>query len=245
MRFQVVFLLILLCVLSVLLNAQELPNHYVWNREGVVVYSTPSASTVIDTLQYGSVIHIIEVGEGVEIPLFRYPSDTISHVYNFSSRWLYIEFSDGQRGYAPNTYLLPYSPTTTEVMNNYFGQLSDLTDQRSVGQTEQFCSQMSYVYKNGIRYIYTDLGPCEACGQSLTEIILPEWTLQQAFVFITNFNSQLWDLDGIPVKNYLEQVTFTEVKQNYPTRFQWEYVYDMVTLTETENGVEIRIDTVL
>src|SRR5699024_12865677 len=111
-RFQVVFLLILLCVLSVLLNAQELPNHYVWNREGVAVYSTPSASTVIDTLQYGSVIHIIEVGEGVEIPLFRYPSDTISHVYNFSSRWLYIEFSDGQRGYAPNIYLLPYSPTT-------------------------------------------------------------------------------------------------------------------------------------
>ena len=52
-------------------------------------------------------------------------------------------------------------------------------------------------------------------------------------------------MDGMPVKNYLEQVTFTEVKQNYPTRFQWEYVYDMVTLTETENGVEIRIDTVL
>ena len=245
MQIQVVILLFHLSIFPLFLHADNEQNLYVWNRAGVAVYAEPSSSVAVDTLQYGSAIHIIEVGEEVKIPLFRYSSDTISYMYNFSSSWLYIEFSDGQRGYVSNTYLLPYPPTTTEVMNNYFGQLSDITDQRSVGQTEKFCSQMSYIYKNGIQYIYTDLGPCEACGQSLTEIILPKWTLQQAFVFITNFNSQLWDMDGMSVKNYLEQVTFTEVKESYPARFQWEHVYDMVTLTETENGVEIRIDTVL
>lgn len=52
-------------------------------------------------------------------------------------------------------------------------------------------------------------------------------------------------MDGVPVKNYLKQVTFTEVKESYPAQFQWEHVYDMVTLTETENGIEIRMYTVL
>lgn len=52
-------------------------------------------------------------------------------------------------------------------------------------------------------------------------------------------------MDGAPIENYLKHMGYTEGKESYPAQFQWEYVYDLVTLTETVDGVEIRMDTLL
>lgn len=246
MRLFIVFTLTFLCVTPAWLNAQEQSLHYIWNRKGVPVYNEPSAETALDTLSYGTEVNIIEVRpEMVAHPLFTYPSDTATKVYKSPSKWMLIEFGNRQRGYITDTYLLEYPPNTSGGMTDYFSQLSTIVEERNEGKTEQFCSRSSYTYKNGIRYTYTDLGPCEACGHGVTEISLPGWTLRHAFVFITNFDTELWDMDGKSIESYLELVGAIEVKESYPGQLQWEHIYDLVTLTETEDGVEVQIDTVL
>lgn len=245
MRFLDVFLFFSLCALPVLLHGQDQLNLYVWNRAGVAVYAEPSTSVALDTLRYGTALRVIEEGEEVIESLLAFPTDSVFLAYAFFSKWLLIELDNGHRAHVLDTYLLPYPPNTSEELSDYFGQLSEVIDERSFGQTDQFCSQTSYAYQSGIRYTYTDRGPCESCGQSITQILLPGWTLQQAFVFLTNFNSEIWDMDGRPVENYLDEVTFTVLKDSCPARMEWFFAYDQVTLTETENGVEILIDTVL
>lgn len=246
MRLLIVFTLMFLCATPAWLKAQEQSLHYIWNRKGVPVYNEPSAQTALDTLSYGTAVNIIEVRpEMVAHPLFTFPYHTATKVYKSPSKWMLIEFGDGQRGYITDTYLLEYPSNTSVGMNDYFSQLSAVTEERNEGKTEQFCSRSSYTYKNGIRYTYTDLGPCEACGHGVTEISLPGWTLRQAFVFITNFDTELWDMDGKSIESYLELVGAIEVKESYPRQLQWEHIYDLVTLTETQDGVEVQIDTVL
>jgi len=246
MRFPIAFILMLVCVTPVRLNAQEQSLHYIWHRTGAPVYTAPSAQTALDTLSYGTEVNIIELlPRAVDKALFSYQSDTVAKTYTHPSKWILIEYSNGQKGYITDTYLLEYPPNQSVGMNDYFSQLSAVAEEHNEGKTEQFCSRSSYTYKNGIRYTYTDLGPCEACGHGVTEISLPGWTLRQAFVFITNFDTELWDMDGKSIESYLELVGAIEVKESYPGQLQWEHVYDLVTLTETEDGVEVQIDTVL
>jgi len=246
MRLLIVFILALLCVTPARLNAQEKSLHYIWNRKGVPVYTAPSAETALDTLSYGTAVNIIEVGsEVVAQPLFTYPSDTATKVYKSPSKWMLIEFGNRQRGYVLNTCLLEFPTNLTARMIDYFSQLSTIVEERNEGKTERFCSRSSYTYKNGILYTYTDLGPCEACGHGVTEISLPGWTLRQTFVFITNFDMELWDMDGKSIESYLELVGAIKVKESYPGQLQWEHICDLVTLTETEDGVEVQIDTIL
>ena|GEM_PF-2359894 len=246
MRFLTAYILTFLCAAPLWLNAQVKPLHYIWNRKGVPVYNEPSAQTVLDTLSYGTEVNIIEVRpEMVAHPLFTYPSDTAAKAYTHPSKGVQIEYGNGQKGYITDTYLLEYPPNQSVGMNDYFSQLSAVAEEHNKGKTEQFCSRSSYTYKNGIRYTYTDLGSCEACGHGVTEISLPGWTLRQAFVFITNFDTELWDMDGKSIESYLELVGAIEVKESYPGQLQWEHIYDLVTLTETQDGIEVQIDTVL
>lgn len=246
MRLLIAYILTFLGGAPLWLNAQETPLHYIWNRKGVPVYTAPSAQTVLDTLSYGTEVNIIEVRpEMVAHPLFTFPSDTATKVYKSLSKWMLIEFGNRQRGYVLNTYLLEFPTNLTARMIDYFSQLSTIVEERNEGKTERFCNRSSYTYKNGIRYTYTDLGPCEACGHGVTEISLPGWTLRQAFVFITNFDTELWDMDGKSIESYLELVDAIEVKESYPGQLQWEHIYDLVTLTETQDGVEVKIDTIL
>ena len=246
MRRLITYILTFICAAPLWLNAQEKSLYYIWNRKGVPVYNEPSAQTVLDTLSYGTEVNIIEVvPEVVTHSLFTYPSDTVTKVYKFPSEWMLIEFGNRQKGYVSNTYLLEFPTNITTQMTDYFSQLSTIVKERNEGLTEHFCSRRSITYENGIRYTYTDLGPCEACGHGVTEISLPGLTLQQAFVFITNFDMELWDMDGKSIESYLELVGAIEVKESYPGQLNWEHVYDLVTLTETEDGVEVKIDTVL
>lgn len=228
------------------IHAQEAKKEYVWHRNGIPVYAAPSAHNIVDSLPYGKKIRILEtLSIKEDTLLFAYPSDTVSNVYNPPSKWMLIEFDNTQRGYVSDTYLLEFPTNITARMPYYFSQLSTIVEERNESKTDRFCSRSSYIYKNGIRYTHTDLGPCEACGHSVTEISLPGWTLHQAFVFITNFDTELWDMNGTPIESYLELVGAIEVKESYPSRLQWEHMFDSVTLTETENGVEVRIDTLL
>ncbi|SEH95794.1 SH3 domain-containing protein [Paenimyroides aquimaris] len=246
MRLLIAYILTFLCATPLWLNAQERLLHYIWHRKGVPVYNEPSARTVLDTLSYGTEVNIIEVRpEGGAHPLFTYQSDTVAKAYTHPSKWVLIEFGNRQRGYVLNTYLLGFPTNLTARMIDYFSQLSAIVEERNENKTERFCSRNSYTYKNGIRYTYTDLGPCEACGHGVTEISLPGWTLQQAFVFITNFDTELWNMDGKSIGSYLELVGAIEVKESYPGQLQWEHIHDLVTLTETEDGVEVQIDTIL
>ena len=246
MRLLIAYILTILWLAPLWLNAQEKPLHYIWNRKGVPVYNEPSAQTVLDTLSYGTAVNIIEVRpEVVARPLFTYPSDTVTKVFKSPSKWMLIEFGNRQRGYVLNTYLLEFPPNLTARMTDYFSQLSTIVEERNEGKTERFCSRSFYTFKNGIRYTYSDLGPCEACGHGVTEISLPGWTLRQAFVFITNFDTELWDMDGKSIESYLELVGAIEVKESYPGQLQWEHIYDLVTFTETQDGVEVQIDTIL
>lgn len=246
MKFWIAFALTLFCFPPLWLNAQERTSNYVWHRKGVAIYTAPSASASLDTLNYGMEVNIIEVlPDAADTPLFTYQSDTVSHVYNSPSKWMLIEFGGGQKGYVTDTYLLAYPPNMSVMMTNYFSRLSAIVEARDECNTDQFCSRNSYTYANGIRYTFTDLGPCESCGHGVTEISLPGWTLQQAFVFITNFDAELWDMDGTPIENYQEYIDPIEGNESDSAQFQWVYIYDSVTLTETENGVEVRIDTML
>lgn len=246
MRCWTTFILTLLCVIPVWLNAQGLSPHYIWNRTGVAVYTTPSSPASFDTLSYGMEVKIIEVLPDVaDKPLFTYLSDTVSKAYTHLSKWMLIEFGGGQKGYVTDTYLLAYPPNRSVMMTDYFGQLSAIVDERDEDKTDQFCSRNSYTYENGIRYIFTDFGPCESCGHGVAEISLPGWALQQAFVFITNFDAELWDMDGTPIESYLEYIGPIEGNESDSPQFQWVYIYDSVTLAETDNGVEVRIDTML
>lgn len=245
MKCWIAFVLTLLNALPVWLIAQDLPPHYIWNRKGVAVYTAPTPDNLV-TLPYGMEINILEILPDAAVkPLFNYQSDEDTNVYNASSKWLLIDFGGGQRGYVTDTYLLAYPPNMFGMMSDYFSQLSAIAEERVEGNTDQFCNRYSYTYKNGIRYVYTDFGPCESCGHGVVEISLPGWTLHQAFVFITNFDSELWDIDGLPIESYQEHIDLMEGKESYPASFQWVYFYDSVTLTETESGVEVRIDTML
>lgn len=66
-----------------------------------------------------------------------------------------------------------------------------------------------------------------------------------AFVLLTNFNNVIWDMDEIPVENYLDDVTFTVLKDSCPARMEGLLAYNQMTLTEIQNGVDILIDTLL
>src|SRR5690606_9796608 len=205
MRVLIAYVLTFLGAAPLWLNAQEQSLHYIWNRKGVPVYTAPSAGTALDTLSYGTAVNIIEVRpEMVDKVLFTCQFDTVVKAYSHTSKWILVEYGNGQKGYIASTYLLEYPPNQSVGMNDYFSQLSAVAEERNEGKTEQFCSRSSYTYKNGIRYTYTDLGPCEACGHGVTEISLPGWTLRQAFVFITNFDKELWDMDGKSIESYLE-----------------------------------------
>lgn len=216
MKFQIALIRTLLCVIPIGLNAQGRPLDYVWNRKGVAIYPTPFAHSALDTLRYGMSVKIVKIlPDEVDKPLFTYQSDTVAKGYVHSSRWILIEFGNQQRGYITDTYLLEYPPNRSLSMTDYLSQLAAIVEERNEGTTDQFCSRSSYTYENGIRYSYTDLGPCEACGHGVTEIFLPGWTIDQAFVFITNFDSELWSMDGAPIENYQEHMGIIEGKRAF------------------------------
>lgn len=243
MKLLIAYIFTFLCAAPLWLNAQEKPLHYIWHRTGVPVYSEPSAQTAPDTLSYGTEVNIIEVlPHAIDKVLFSYQSDAVAKAYTQPSKWILIEYGDRQKGYIADTYLLEYPPNRSVGMIDYLNKLSAVAEEYNEGKTERFCNRSSITYENGIRFSFTDLGPCEACGHGVTEISLPGWTLHQAFVFITNFKTALW---GTSSENYLEDTGTIKGKESYPVWVQWEFGNDLVTLTETEDGIEVKIDTIL
>lgn len=246
MRYLTVYVFALLFTVPVLSIAQAQNSAYIWNRKGVVVYSAPDTRIVADTLSYGTKIEVLDVSPAKEkVVLFTYQSDTVLKSYSHTSSWIRIKYGNHRTGYVPDTYLLESPPNTAVIISDYLSEISDVVQQKDEGKTDEFCSRSDYTYQNGIRYSFTDLGPCESCGHSVTEITLPGWTLHQAFVFITNFSPRHWDMDGVLTDSYPDDITIVGRKDTQSKEFQWEFAYDTVVLTETENEVIVRIDTIL
>lgn len=118
------------------------------------------------------------------------------------------------------------------LLHEYFAQIANIKKHTYTGKTDEFCSADYYEYENGIRYSFTDYGPCEQCGHGVNEMFIPNFTIHQAFIFILSFYK-----DRTPREIYLETANDKEIN------LLWEY--SAIKIIPHENGISIVEDIML
>lgn len=126
------------------------------------------------------------------------------------------------------------SPTLDEyyLPKDYFLKISTLTKHTYTNKTEEFCSNEEYEFKNGIRYLFTDYGPCEQCGHGVTEIYIPNFNISQGFLFTLIFSGYRYQKEI-----FLEEFSDKEI------RFSWDY--SDVKIIPQDGGILIIEDVML
>lgn len=125
-------------------------------------------------------------------------------------------------------------PSTDEhyLLHEYFAQIAHIKKHIYTGKTEEFCSAEYYEYENGIRYSFTDFGPCEQCGHGVNEIFIPNFTIRQGFIFMLSFYR-----DRTTREIYLETANDKEIC------LLWEH--STIKIIPHENGILIVEDIML
>lgn len=125
-------------------------------------------------------------------------------------------------------------PTPDEhyLSQEYFSQISAVKEHTYTGKTDDFCSSEHYEYANGIRYAFTDYGPCEQCGRGVTKIFIPNFNITQGFMFTLVFYGY-----RSPKDLHLERATDNEI------RLLWEY--SEIKIIAQEDGILIMDDVML
>lgn len=122
------------------------------------------------------------------------------------------------------------APANHYLPQDYFSQISPVKKHTYTGKTNEFCSREQYEYENGIRYSFTDYGPCEQYGHGVTEIFIPNFDQTQAVMLILSGYQN-------PREILLEQASDKEI------RFLWGF--STLKIIPRENGISIVDDVML
>lgn len=172
---------------------------YVWQEKGIAVYAGPSLKAdSVGRFGYGEMIDIVEMLESKEVDVTMYKhhgqhwvSDGYLSEYRQSSNWAKVRI-EGRYGYVLDTYLAVVPPPDPApdagfMLEDYLKSLSPVVFEKSEGETEEFCARTMLHFENGIRYTYTDFGPCEQCGHGQQVLYLPLSSKQEATMMALHF----------------------------------------------------------
>lgn len=186
-------------------QGSELPNLaadkplYVWEREGIPLYETPSTEAIpLGRLEFGECVWPLGESEQTAVDATLYCRDLETYYvddylseWTHPAKWLKVATAT-QKGYVLDTYLLPLRPPEVDpnkafLPEEYLESLSPMINKVDSGMTEKFCSQTAVEYENGIEYVLTDFGPCEQCGHMQSTIRIPGLGLRGGVVLVTEF----------------------------------------------------------
>ncbi|MGS2760966.1 hypothetical protein [Sinomicrobium sp. M5D2P9] len=208
----------------------------VWNKAGILVYNAIGPDRrIIDTVPYGMgpVTILEDLAAGEERTLLRFESESGLKSYTHWANWVKISYGS-KVGYVQDSYLvdLPEILDDRYLLHNYFARISDIRNHTYTGKTDDFCSAELYEYQNGIRYSFTDYGPCEQCGHSVKEIFIPELNVHQGFIFMLDYYDR-----NSPPEIHLEKADDSEI------HLFWEY--SEIRIIPQGNGILIVEDLML
>ncbi|WP_257668556.1 hypothetical protein [Parapedobacter tibetensis] len=244
MNTLLIFLLYLATLTSV--KAEQPTKRYVWNKSGIPVYASSQMGKATDTLRYGFAIEDLEeISILEETILFSAPpQETAGTVaclpYSHLSKWYRIRY-EGGAGYIKDTYLMAIPPPMDYgayiPIYEYLAQLADILSEAHQGQTEESCEHDTYTFSNGAYYCFTDLGPCESCGESIAETYLPGLDAHQGFLFMMVVHNIPMDNNEPSEDPYHSGMVYFYPQADGSLKFLTDY--NEYTITERDGGILI------
>ncbi|MDQ3536161.1 MAG: hypothetical protein M3421_11105 [Bacteroidota bacterium] len=245
-------LLFLLCLVSItILKAEKPSKRYIWSKSGILVYASSShQGKAIDTLAYGFVIENFEQLSKLEktdlifIPRHEEDNPEINQSYAHQSEWYRIGYPGG-KGYIKNTYLMPIPPPLVYdsyvSISEYLGQFANVVSEEHHLHTEEFCSHDKYAFSTGAYHFFTDLGPCESCGQIITETYLPGLDVHQGYLFVMILHHITLDISSPSDDPYQSGMINFYPQTDGSLKFSTDYT--QYTIATQQGGILIHEDT--